>query len=85
VTGRRDDDRDPSFNSTDLDRPATLLRSLAAVAVLIAVTIVMRPVLPVDIDVAVAMPVSLTTPNVHAANPDIDVFCDDHRVVTGVH
>jgi hypothetical protein len=84
--GRRDDGRGRLFNSIGLGRPTQVLRRLAAVAVLIAIVIVIVVgAIAVDHDVVVAMPVSIAAVNSDAANPDIDVFRDDHRVIAGVH
>jgi hypothetical protein len=52
----------------------------------VLIVIVIVVVLAVDHDAVVPMPVSLAAANLDAADPDIDVFRDDDRVIAaGVH
>jgi hypothetical protein len=55
------------------------------IAIAIAVLIVMLAALAVDHDAVVPMPVPLTALNPDAADPNLDVFRDDHWVVADVH
>jgi hypothetical protein len=72
------------FISSELDKvtPPDQVRSLAAVAIVVAVVMVV--VLSVEHDSVMMMVVSVTDANSDAADIDTYAFRDDHRLVAGV-